>query len=238
MDYQNSEDAVNSELESRLDELFGEEDSPLDDLASKSQPEDDSLSELKNLVLSLDWEITEEVLVNILKQIEDLKIKYQDDRTILIFLRILGYLGEYIKTDPAKAHPKTFKILNSVFSRMAEVVQSPGLTESEKKRILRAEIEKYNALRKQITPAKPDTNRKKRLKTAQVMKLPMRGTKKPAPAPIKPAEGRPPAVPAKAVMDRDYFHDALTRAIEEIKQYIDARFEALRTEMKFVRPEK
>jgi pilus assembly protein FimV len=122
------------------------------------------------LVLSIDWEITDEVLINFLSQIKELKTTYKDDKIILTFLQILGSLGEYIKTNRGKAHPKTFKILNSVFSQFDDVILAKDMQESEKKRVLRTEMAKYKELRTQISREKADKIPKKAAKPEQKIK--------------------------------------------------------------------
>jgi len=147
-------DTMNSELESRLDDIFGENDTQLPD-ASDDNPKDDyPLAELKNLILSIDWEITDEVLDNLLQQLKDLQLTYEQDKIVVTFLQILKSLGNYIRTHRAKAHPKTFKILNSVFSSLDQVVLAGNMTESAKKKVLRAEMNRYKELRTQIAKSK------------------------------------------------------------------------------------
>ena len=127
-------DTLSTELENRLDDLFGD-----NNLAPSDAEENDiaahyPLAELKNLILSIDWEITDEVLGKFLQQIKDLKLTYKHDKIVLTFLQILNSLGDYIKTNRAKSHPKTFKILNSVFSSLDKVVLSREMPETAKKR--------------------------------------------------------------------------------------------------------
>ena len=147
-------DTMNSELEDRLDDLFGENDIQLADASDEKLKEYYPLAELKNLILSIDWEITDEVLDNLLQQLKDLQLTYEHDKIVTTFLQILKSLGNYIRTHRAKAHPKTFKILNSVFSSLDEVVLSRDMPESAKKKILRAEMNKYKELRTQIAISK------------------------------------------------------------------------------------
>lgn len=130
---QNDEDSLSSELESRLDDLFAEDDKFSEGPVTDDHPADYPLAELKNLVLSIDWEITDEVLQKFIHQVKDLKSTYKDDKINLTFLQILGSLGEYIRTNRGNAHPKTFKILNSVFSRFDDVVLASDMQEVEKK---------------------------------------------------------------------------------------------------------
>ena len=147
-------DTLSSELESRLDDLFGENDIQLPDTQEKSLKEHYPLAELKNLILSIDWEITDEVLDKLIQQLKDLQLTYKHDKIVMTFLQILNSLGNYIKTHRAKAHPKTFKILNSVFSNLDKVVLTRDMPEAAKKKILRAEMNRYKELRNQIAKSK------------------------------------------------------------------------------------
>ena len=67
-------------------------------------PDDYPLAELKNLVLSIDWEITEEALAGLLVEIESLKNTYKNEKIILMFFQLLASLGQYIKTNRGNAH--------------------------------------------------------------------------------------------------------------------------------------
>ncbi|MBW2583797.1 MAG: hypothetical protein JRE36_09520, partial [Deltaproteobacteria bacterium] len=69
-------DTLSSELESRLDDLFGENNVPFQDAEDSDPSEHYPLAELKNLILSIDWEITDDVLEKLLQQIKDLKLTY------------------------------------------------------------------------------------------------------------------------------------------------------------------
>ena len=147
-------DTMSSELDNRLDDIFGANDIQLPDATDDNSKDNYPLAELKNLILSIDWEITDEVLDNLLQQLKDLQSTYEHDKIVVTFLQILNSLGNYIRTHRAKAHPKTFKILNSVFSSLDEVVLSSDMTESAKKKILRAEMNQYKELRTQISISK------------------------------------------------------------------------------------
>jgi hypothetical protein len=159
-------DTLSSELENRLDALFGENDIQLSNAPQKKQQEHYPLAELKNLILSIDWEITDEVLDNLLVQLKDLQLTYEHDKIVTTFLQILNSLGNYIRTHRAKAHPKTFKILNSVFISLDKVVLSKEMTAPAKKKILRAEMNRYKELRVQIAQSKAAAAAKRKAKLA------------------------------------------------------------------------
>ena len=136
------------------EEIFDLTDVTAKETDGEGVSDDYPLAELKNLVLSIDWEITEEALADFLSQVDSLKATYKNQKIILTFLQLLGSLGVYIKTNRGDAHPKTFKILNSVFSRLEEVVLSANMAESKKKKLLRAEMDKYKQLRNQVSKKK------------------------------------------------------------------------------------
>jgi hypothetical protein len=166
-------DTMSSELENRLDDLFGENDIQIPDAQEKNLKEHYPLAELKNLILSIDWEITDEVLDNLLLQLKDLQLTYKHDKIVMTFLQILNSLGNYIKTHQAKAHPKTFKILNSVFASLDKVVLSKDMAAPAKKKILRAEMNRYKELRTQIANSKTAAVKRKAIPKAVITEAPV-----------------------------------------------------------------
>ena len=131
-----------------LHDLFGEEEPSSNGFGGGVDSTDSPLRELKTIILSIDWEITDEVMTKLIEQIAVLKKTFKDDKIPLVFLQLLGSLGEYIKFNIGKSHPDAFKILNSLFNELDKVVQLETLTESEKKQILSIEVNKYKTLKK------------------------------------------------------------------------------------------
>ena len=160
MEIPTDNEAINEEVEGRLDNLFGDEDTAADIIEDSHESDDSPLRELKTIVLSIDWEITDEVMTNFVEQIAILKDSLKDDKIVLVFLQLLGSLGEYIRINKGKSHPGAFKILTSLFNELDKVVQSKDLTESDKKKILSAEITKYKTLKEQLIKAKPKKGEK------------------------------------------------------------------------------
>ncbi len=240
-------DTLSTELENRLDDLFGENNT------APAEAEDDDISahyplaELKNLILSIDWEITDDVLEKFLRQIKDLKLTYKHDKIVLTFLQILNSLGDYIKTNRAKSHPKTFKILNSVFSSLDKVVLSRNMSEVDKKKILRIEMTRYKKLRAQISQSKSEVQPKPKAKPDTV-KEPAAATG----AQDEPLTLTEPSVqPADALLSEAPVADlvqqpdaeslrtpsveTLADAVAEIKQYIHDEISALKDEIEALR---
>jgi hypothetical protein len=232
---QNDEDALSAELESRLDDLFGDDDKFSEGPVADETPADYPLGELKNLVLSIDWEITDEVLKKFVRQVNDLKSTYKEDKINLTFLQILGSLGEYIKTNRGKAHRKTFKILNSVFSQFDDVVLAKDMQENEKKRILRDEMNKYKALREQISHDRTAKIKKKAAKTAKPIKPKKQEKQLDAAVSRTPKIEKPAKASGEVLPDREMsavsYSDEIARAVEEIKKFVQAEFKMLREEL-------
>jgi len=240
-------DTLSTELESRLDDLFGENNVPLPDAENSDPSAHYTLSELKNLILSIDWEITDDVLEKFLQQIKDLKLTYKHDKIVLTFLQILNSLGDYIKTNRAKSHPKTFKILNSVFSSLDKVVLSKDMAETAKKKILRAEMKRYKELRTQISQSKTGAQRKPKAKPAKTDKPEIEEKREDEPITVsEPSVQLPEAEAAElTVSDQDQGADVVTlrgssvetlaEAVEEIKKYIHDEIKALKKEIKSLR---
>jgi hypothetical protein len=199
-------DTLNSELESRLDELF-REDAPPAVPAPPAKTPDNPLDELKKTVLSIDWEITPETLDSFQDHIRLLKETFQRDKIISMLLQILGSLGQYIKTSRSNVHPSTFTVLNSVFARLEEIVTSPSMPAPVRKKLLQAEMTGYQELRDKIL---------KRRASLQ----PSPAGKATAPAPGAPAPGV--AAPP----------ETLAQAIEELKAFIRSELKTLKEELR------
>ena len=239
MALQNDEDSLSAELESRLDDLFGEDDKFSEGPVANNLTEDYELGELKNLVLSIDWEITDEVMQKFIHQVKELKSTYKDDKINLTFLQILGSLGEYIKTNRGNAHPKTFKILNSIFSQFDDVVLSKNMPQNEKKRILHAEMNKYKALREQISHAKTAKVRKKVAKPAKPSMVKKKEKQLDAEVPRTPKVEMPAEEPNVALPDREMsdvsYSEEIATAVKEIKKFVQAEFKMLREELRLAK---
>ncbi len=204
---QKKEHSVSSEVKERLQNLFKEENEMDDDylfqdVASTVDPE---LREIKAIILSIEWEITDEIMTNLSKQIEALKTTYRKDRILVLFLQLLGTVGKYIQSKKADAHPDSIKLLNSAYRSFETAVTNKRLSPSERKELLQTEVNRFKTLREQIHH-KTDGRQ-------PVVEL----TEK--------------HVPQKGHTDAPY-PDDLRVAIEEIKTIIHKEFEILRAELK------
>ena len=240
-------DILSNELESRLDDLFGENNGALPDADDSEAAAHYPLAELKNLILSIDWEITDEVLAKFIQQIKDLKLTYKHDKIVLTFLQILNSLGDYIKVNRARSHPKTFKILNSVFSSLDKVVLTRDMPEAAKKKILRSEMNRYKELRSQISRGKTVEKDKATARSAMAARPPAKSADEDQPVTLTEPSVRPrqPAVSEESIIaaraepaaeiGSETSVESLAAAVEDIKNYIHKEINSLREEIKALR---
>jgi len=227
---------LTSELNDRLDDLFSEPDAPLDTKPDaphkapaaatgktaaapvKTAPPSQKLSPLMDLdaiVLSLDWEITDENLDKLLNEIERLKAVYKNSRLPYMFLQLHGSVGNYIASKKVDAHPDSIKLLHSVHAGLEKVLMNPDMDESDKKKILSEEVKKFKGLKHEIMLSKS-------MDTEAVVATPAKKTLAPAtPAHPKVAVPSPIGVP-----DGNY-----QAFIDEIKNIIQAEFKNLKKEI-------
>lgn len=142
-----------NDIENRLDDFFGEKSA--DSQASPSA--DQSLERLKSAVLSIDWEITDECLSDLINESEVLLPQYENDPITHALLRMLRALGRYIRKRKAQSHQDAIKRVMSVFNSLETLICDQTITEQQKKKIVSQEILAFKLLKEQV-----EANRKVR----------------------------------------------------------------------------
>jgi hypothetical protein len=237
---QRDEDNFRSQVEDRLDHLF-QEDTPEaadEQVGLVEHP----LKNLKAVLLSIDWEITDSTMDSLLNEIKNVEYVYSEDKIILTFLQLLGSIGRYVKANKGRAHPEATRVINSVYDALEKVALTDGMTRPEKERMLLEEVAKFKKLKELVVLRKAEKIEPKVLEAAPAPSAPS-----PAPAP------EPERVPAKEIPARAEVqaepetgarfagmspHQAFAYALEEIKEVIRAEFRALRAEIKLWRESK
>jgi hypothetical protein len=249
----NSDGTVKNEVEDRLQSLFfggagkspdtvkdSVEPDPIPPIEEmKERPKDQGdhgpsenslLKELGAVVLSVDWEISDEIMNHFLEKIADLKSIYKEDRNSLFFLQLLDSVGKYIKTNKVEAHPDSINVLNSVYSGLAKTVLTKDMTEPEKKKILLTQVTKFKRLKEQVALLTKGGSAKKR-------DDPILGSDRPPTGEMKSATGAQKKIAPEGGdnMSRMLPHEAFVFALEEIREVIKSEFRALRAELKLWR---
>lgn len=136
---------LSSDIENRLDDFFGEKSqAPVASAASYS------LEKLKSAVLSIDWEITDACLNDLIDQSEALFPHFENDPITHALLRMLRALGRYIRKRKARSHQDAIKRVMSVFASLETLINDQQLGDDERKRIVAKEIQAFKKLKEQV----------------------------------------------------------------------------------------
>ena len=184
-----------------------------------THPQDSSFTELSAIILSIEWEITDQTMNSLISEINRLKKIHKDNKIIYSFLQLNGSVGKYIRSKKVNSHPDSINLLHSIYRGLEKVATTPEITKAEMKMILSAEVKKFKELKQRVVQTKSDVQGK---------------TDK------KPVNGEKPASAVKEVItvEPPLSHDALGFMLEEIRKTIKAEFESLRKELKSWQPEK
>lgn len=135
-----------NDIENRLDNFFDE-----DVFESSAASPAVSMEKLKSVVLSIDWEITETCLTDLIIETDALLPHFENDRLSHTLLRMLRAVGRYIRQHKAQAHPNAIKLVMSVFNGIEKLTLNPALPEDQKNAIVAKEISTFKKLKQQIT---------------------------------------------------------------------------------------
>ena len=108
---------------------------------------DPEIKRLKEIVLSIDWEMSADNLRKAEGEIERLEKVWQGNKVLLGFLKIMKALNRYIHVNQAAAHQDAVKLFYSVYNALERVKLSAEMSEARKMEIVQAELHKYNLLR-------------------------------------------------------------------------------------------
>jgi hypothetical protein len=134
-----------NDIENRLDDFFGED----SDTPDGAKP-DVSIEKLKSVVLSIDWEITESCLTDLITETDELLPHYEDDRLPHTLLRMLRAVGRYMRLHKVKSHPDAIKLIMSVFNSIEQITGNPQLSEDQKRALVAKEIAAFKRLKRQV----------------------------------------------------------------------------------------
>jgi hypothetical protein len=212
--------------------------SPLPEKNEAAPPEIDAeeienspIKDLKSIILSLEWEITDPVMGKLEEEIRKLEIIFQDDKIILAYLQLLGSLGKYIRNKLARAHVDSITLLHAVYESLEKAMLSKEMSDGAKKKMLIAHVTQYKKLKKEIQSGK-----KPRQRTNPA------GQRPPAPsASSDPGAGHlPSATSGETKTDlKDISHVAqeILHCMRDIQKTIQQEFSALRGEIQRLREE-
>ena len=150
-----NEQRFSVEIVKRLDEIFPDE-TKIKKSAKKTHKMMciDSLYNLRILLLSIEWEITDDNLSKYLNETIQLQRLFQNNRYLKRLLQIQYFYGRFIKTYPNRIPLKTYRILFTLYNCMNNILANKKLSDFEKKKIVEQEIHRYKNFRKYLTTTK------------------------------------------------------------------------------------
>lgn len=149
MEKSSKENIVN-DIENRLDNFF-EENSP----ASSSEAYVHNLQKLKSVVLSIDWEITDTCLTDLMQETERLLPAFENDRYTHTLLRMLNALGRYIQKRKASAHPVAINRVMAVYTTLEKLASDKTVSEEKRRQMIANEIVAFKKLKQQVESKRP-----------------------------------------------------------------------------------
>jgi hypothetical protein len=184
----------------------------LTDLEEKDSVVFSPLKTLKSVVLSIEWELDDQTLQAFEYQVNRMIDIFANNSEVIGILRILRFLGKYIKTEGSSAHPDAIKLILEGYDDIETIVLSRDMDGTKKRLILGNNAKKY---RDWVTITGIDKGQEIR-----AIATPERAT---VALPEVPDDG--------GALSNVNLGDAL----EEIRKIIQAEFQALRVELRLSR---
>ncbi|MCF6187374.1 MAG: hypothetical protein L3J49_07865 [Desulfobulbaceae bacterium] len=136
--------------------LFANESFDTDDVDLFEFTGDDGspLTRLKSIILSLDWEISDDILQELTDEIGNLQQMWQGDKVAKVYLQGLDKIGSYLRAEGAYAHPNASKLLLTFFYNFEKIISSQAITGDTISSLLKADVRKFKILQYQINQRK------------------------------------------------------------------------------------
>jgi len=199
------------DVKKRLDEIFPYE-TKINKTAKKPHKMMyiNPLYTLKNILLSIEWEVTDDVLSKYLNEIVLLQRLFQNNRYLKRLLQIQYFYGRFIKTYPDRIPLKTYRILYTLYDCMKNILANKKLSDFEKKKIVEQEIHRYKKFRKYLRIKKNNPSEGRSYKNSTKKRYKISQNKK-----------------SKSVMNKIIVQDELT-----YKRYMDSTLLEMKTFIK------
>ena len=134
-----------------LDEIADESfDTGYVDLFEYAGEEESPIARLKTLMLSIEWEITDQVLIDFNDELLQAQQVWSDDPVKLVYIQALQKISKYIFQQKSNAHHNAMKVLIAFFYDLEKIVLDDEISEQEKKEILLGDVKKFERLKQQI----------------------------------------------------------------------------------------
>jgi len=125
------------------------------DLFEFTGVDDSPLTRLKSIILSLDWEISDDILEELTDEVANLRKLWEGDKIAQVYLQGIEKVGKYLRVEGAYAHPNAMKLLLTLFYNYEKIISSPNINGDEITTLLKSDIRKFKVLQYQIGKQSP-----------------------------------------------------------------------------------
>ncbi len=144
------------------------------DLFEFTGDDESPLTRLKSIILSLDWEISDDILDELVQEVTNLRSIWEGDKVAQVYLQGLEKIGNYLRIEGAYAHQNAIKLLLTLFYNYEKIISSPDISGETITSLLKSDIRKFKVLQFQIgkigpTPA---SSADQGIRTTQEKKIP------------------------------------------------------------------
>ena len=123
--------------------------------APPAEAADDSLAQLKESLLTLDWEITPESIQDFEKELQAVSAKHGDNRHCMAVIKMsLGVL-QYLRAAKADAAPISVQFLHGAARGLDLFVREPAATEAERSEVMDTLLGQFRRVKAEIQRMKP-----------------------------------------------------------------------------------
>ena len=125
------------------------------DLFEFTGDDESPLTRLKSIILSLDWEISDEILNELIQEVTSLRSIWEGDKVAQIYLQGMEKVGNYLRGEGAYAHPNAIKLLLTLFYNFEKIISSPDISGETITSLLKSDVRKFKVLQFQIGKTGP-----------------------------------------------------------------------------------
>ncbi len=123
--------------------------------APPAEAADDSLAQLKESLLTLDWEITPESIQDFEKELQAVSDKHGDNRHCMAVIKMsLGVL-QYLRAAKADAAPISVQFLHGAARGLDLFLREPAATETERSEVMDTLLGQFRRVKAEIQRMKP-----------------------------------------------------------------------------------
>ena len=124
-------------------------------IASGSLVTEREADELKAVILSIDWEISDITLTGFHTVTRPLMEKLKSNKIHSSFLKIMQSIVEYVAKNKADSHGDSIGLLRRVFADYERMIRTPDMPAAEKKELIEGNIRIFNEFKREIARTEP-----------------------------------------------------------------------------------